>query len=242
MAVLALSLIPVMAQAAPITFTGSSGSLSASAKFDTSGTNLIVTLTNTSLADVLIPSTVLTALFFDIPGVPGLTSVSALLNGGSVVLFDSAPAGGIVGGEWAYGAGLAGTPGGATEGISSAGFGLFGAATFPGSNLDPPAAVDGLNYGITSAGDNPATGNAAVTGNFPLIQNSVVFTLSGLTVGFDPSLAGAISKVSFQYGTALADPNVGGGSGGPIPEPSTIILLGTGLLGLVAMSRKKMKK
>jgi hypothetical protein len=32
------------------------------------------------------------------------------------------------------------------------------------------------------------------------------------------------------------------GGGNPIPEPSTLLLLGTGLLGLVAISRKKRKK
>ena len=41
------------ATAASITFTGTNGSnLSASATFDTSGTNLVVTLTNTSLVDL----------------------------------------------------------------------------------------------------------------------------------------------------------------------------------------------
>src|SRR5262249_52759787 len=51
--------------ALPVTFTGSSGSLAASATFDDSvaGT-LKVTLTNTSSADVLVPANVLTAVFF----------------------------------------------------------------------------------------------------------------------------------------------------------------------------------
>lgn len=222
-------------KATPITFTGSSGDLGASVNFAVDGSgNLIVTLTNTSTADVLIPSEVLTAVFFDISGNPSLTPVSALLNTGSVVFFGS-DGGGNVGGEWAYAFGLSGAPGGATEGISSAGFGLFGAGNFGGPNLEGPAALNGLNYGLTSAGDNLSTGNAQVTGNVPLIQNSVVFTLGGLPDGFDPGAA--ITNVSFQYGTRLTDPNV------TVPEPGILILLGIAMsaVGLAARCFRRFK-
>jgi PEP-CTERM motif len=219
------------AQAAPIVFTGTSGTLAAEASFDITAAGLLeVTLTNTSLVDVLIPTQVLTALFFDITGVGALTPLSALLGGGDTVFFDSQPAGGIVGGEWAYGSGLA-APGGATEGISSAGFGLFGGSNFAGPDLDNPLAINGLNYGITSAGDSSATGNAQVTGNVPLIQNSVVFTLGGLPAGF--SLIGHIENVSFQYGTALNEPNI------DVPEPASLSLLGLGLVAAFGYRRKR---
>lgn len=56
--------IPFQASATPVTFNASSGLLSASATFDIVGGNLSVTLTNTSTNDVLAPSDVLTALFF----------------------------------------------------------------------------------------------------------------------------------------------------------------------------------
>ena len=79
----------VAAQATPITFAASSGALAASVTFEVSGTNLMVTLTNTSMADVLVPSNVLTAVFFDINGVGALASVSALLDG-STVYYDPA--------------------------------------------------------------------------------------------------------------------------------------------------------
>ena len=68
--------------------------------------------------------------------------------------------------------------------------------------------VENHNYGITSAGDNPATGDAAVTGQEPLVKNSVKFRVKSGVV-FDPKTA--ISNVSFQYGTSLtADPNLPG--------------------------------
>ena len=122
LAVSALAWAVVPARAAPITFTGASGSRSASATFDTSVTNqLLVTLTNTSTADVLVPTDILTAVFFTLAS-PTLTPGSAVLAPGSSVLFDSAPVGGNVGGEWAYTDGLA-APNGANEGISSSGFG-----------------------------------------------------------------------------------------------------------------------
>ena len=154
------------------------------------------------------------------------------LNAGSTVFYGP-NGGGNVGGEWAYSDNLSGAPGGADEGISSAGFSLFGNANFGVSNLQGPLAVDGMQYGLTSAGDNLTTGNAAVTGNFALIQNSVIFELSGIPGGFDPSQAGAITQLSFQYGTALSEPNFS-----QVPIPASLLLLGSGVLGLTGFRRK----
>ena len=222
------------AQALPMTFSASSGSLSASATFETSGSNLIVTLTNTSAADVTVPSDVLTAVFFTLAGDPTLTTLSAMLNSGSSVYYDpqGQPLGGVVGGEWAYRDNLSGAPLNADEGISSAGFGLFGPGDlFPGDDLAPPLSPDGSQYGLLSAGDNTDTGNGGITGSGGLIKNSAIFTLSGLSSNFDPSAAGAITDVYFQYGTAIS----------VVPEPSTLLLLGFGLAGLPLL-RRKMKR
>jgi hypothetical protein len=221
------------ASATPVTFTGSSGNRSASADFSIVGGNLQVVLTNTSLFDVTVPVEVLTAVFFDLVSNPTLSRVSALLASGSTVSFGSSN-GGDVGGEWAYKAGL-GSSSPATQGISSVGLSLFGPGDRfnPLSNLQGPASPDGLQYGITSAGDNLGTGNAPVTGGNALIQDSVVFTLSGLPGGFDPSTA--VSNVSFQYGTALTEPNIPGcrDCTHVVPEPSTWIMLVTGTLCLL---------
>jgi hypothetical protein len=215
---------------------GSSGTFSASATFDIVGGNLQITLTNTSLYDVTSPTGgggILTALFFDFLPATILTPVSATLGSGSTVFFGP-DGGGNLGGEWAYGSGLMWAPGSAGLGVSSSGLGLFGQANFNGGNLQGPTALDGLQYGITSAGDNLTTGNTPVTGQFALIQNSVVFTLSG-NPAFTTIEDYEISNVSFQYGTALCDPNV---PGIPIPEPATGVLLIVGSMLLLTARRR----
>jgi MYXO-CTERM domain-containing protein len=215
------------ASASHMSIAAHAGVHAASASFEVdklSPGTLIVTLSNDSLDDVLVPEQILTAVFFSITGpTVALTPVSAKLAPGSIVIFGGSDPGGVVGGEWAYRAGLSGVsenPAGNGHGISSAGFGLFGAANFPGSNLQGPVAVNGMQYGITSAGDDPSTGNAPVKGMNAFIKHSVVFTLSGLPDGFDP--AARITDVFFQYGTSLDEPRL-------LPSPG-----GTGLALLAA--------
>lgn len=227
-----------------VTFTGTNNSnLSAKATFDAVGNQLIVVLSNISTSDVLAPADVLTAVFFDYNGLAlALASTSAVLSPGSSVLFGTSDPGGVVGGEWAYGSGLAGAPNGAKNGISSSGLSpLFGAATFPGNDLDGNASsVNGVGYGITSAGDNTLTGNQKVTGSVPLIKSSVTFTLTGLPSGFNLS---GIGNVSFQYGTGLDEPNITGDGGtGPsgepsVPGPAAAIPFGVGFLAALRKRR-----
>ena len=224
------------AAVAQVTFVGSSGSLSASATFATSGNSLVVTLSNTSPADVLIQGHVLSSLFFNVDGsLLGLTpgTGSAVLAAGSSVLFGTTDPGNVVGGEWSYREGISGSaPLGLNYGISSAGFGIFNGANFPGTDLSPPPAVNGINYGITSMGDNPATGQSAVTGTRPLIQHAVVFTIPGLPNGFDP--AASIHEVWWQYGTALSPTDIGFS----VPEPSACVLFFAGVVSLIARRRR----
>jgi hypothetical protein len=207
--------------------------LAAEATFIADGSTLTVTLSNTSLEDVLFQGTVLTTVSFDLAGTPDLTPVSAILGPGSAVVSGStggsgSDPGGVVGGEWGFvDAGTHPLLGNAMYGIGTAGMGIFSGGSFPGSNLEGPEAVNGIAYGLTSAGDDPTTGQSIVSGARSLIQNSVVFTFSGLPQDFD--VTSDVSNVRFAYGTTLGE--------AIIPEPATIGLL---LVGLAAVRRRRL--
>ena len=234
---LALGMVLASSQASALLITGSSGSLSASADFTIASGNLQVVLTNTG-SPASVPADVLTGLFFSFSGGAILTPVSAALNAGSSIVNCASPdciVSTDVGGEWAYATGLSGAPGGTTSGISSAGFGLFGDANFGSTNLQGPAdnkppqsnlAVSGLEFGIVNGESNP-NGGLEKDGE---ISNSVKFLLS---INGNFSLNN-LSKVWFQYGTALTEPGFRGCCIRPpdhsAPEPGVLALLGSALV------------
>ena len=200
---LSVSLGASFVQAEPVLFTGSSGGLSASVSFDAVGTDLHVVISNTSAADVTAPGGLLAAVFFNVAGDPLLTRVSATtlgptyLNGGQVNATGTS-----VGGEWAYLNGLAQY--GANAGISSSGYGIFGAGDVfpPGTNLAGPASPNGIQYALTSAGDDLLTQNAGIS---EITKSSVEFVLSGFNLPLS-----SISSVTFQYDASLTATHLAG--------------------------------
>lgn len=224
-------------------YSGSSGNLAASAAFTISGSNLQIDLSNTAMVDPTASNQTLSGIFFDL-GTAGLTPLSASVDAGSIIQASkcdvsvNCAAETNVGGEFSYYFG-------ASHGISSSGYlaGNTSMGNFGGSNLDNPAALNGINFGIVTATFVDFSGNGGMD-NDPLINGSVVFTLSGLTAGLSES---AITNVRFQYGTSLTEPNFGGScvvdcGGTPpnrIPEPESLALLGLGLLSLLAVRRRK---
>jgi len=239
-------LLATTAQSA-VTYTGSgpgndaSETNSASVTFDLSvsgtTTNLLMSLTNLATYKPNDPSDILTAVFFSLTGDPTLTKLSASLNAGSVGVEDGSTLtvpGGIVGGSWAYAAGLNGAPGNANEGISAVGFGLFGPGNlFPGSALpgDSPT-PGGVGGGLTTAADDGSNYNGGLAGR-PFIKDSAVFTFGAVPASFTLS---EISTVSFQYGTTLGtEPNVPG----TIPEPGPVALTVVGILSLGLLNRRR---
>ncbi len=192
------------ASAAPVVYTFVSGDRAARAAFEMDGSDLVVTLTNTSAFDVDEPSDNLTAVFFATSASSAFDPVSAVLGDNAYVVHGPQPAGGDVSGEWAY-AKLGHESGMTWHGISSTGLNLFGPKDrFDTSmNLAGPSNVGGMEYGIVSAGDDPNTGNAPVTGDNPFIKNEVVFRLTNLPANFDPSFD--IKSLIAVYGTTLND-------------------------------------
>jgi hypothetical protein len=235
-AALSLSAFGLTSVSHAVTFSFTSGGVGASASFNKVGSSLVVVLTNTGTGDVLAPADVLTGVFFNVAGNPALASTSAVLTAGSAVENGGpSDAGGVVGGEWGYLNGL--SQYGVNSGISSSGLGgVFGNATFPGNDLQAPTALDGVEYGIASAGDDQTTGNGGITGQF-LIKNSVTFTLGSFA-----GTAADISGVTFQYGTALTEPHFGGttpSGGDTVPDGgATVALLGLALAGCAAFRRR----
>jgi len=219
--------------------------LSATAELDVLGGNLVVTLSNVG-GEVMTPTDVLTAVVFELPknteGNPtvSLTPISAMVPLSSTVVYGLM--GGLdgarsVGGEWCYSI----TP--PPTGIGSAGLGTFGSpmddAYFDIRNLQGPANVDGIQYGITSLIDNVSPtlhnvyGNAAVTGDNALIQNSVVFTLA-ITGDLDPR---DIYDLHFWYGTGAEGADIPG-----VPEPVSMVMLGCLGAGMLAARKLRGKR
>ena len=226
-----------------VTFSFGEDQRAASAKFEIDGDNYLkVTLANIG-SDVLVPEYVLTAVFFDLADNPTLTPVSAVLAPDSSVLFVAdQPVDGVVGGEWAYWQREDELPPPTPDqGISSTGIDLVGPKDLfpPGIDLSEPLCPDGLQYGLTSINDlydNPDEGNWPVTGKSPLIQHSVVFTLSGLPSNFD--VTEHLDNVDFWYGTSRT-PTPPVSNKPPIPEPITILAISLGGAGLFGYIRRR---
>ena len=224
-ATLALALVPAVAGAVTFTYTDFQADLTIA------GDNLTIVLTNNDTQSTS-PGEVFLSFYFAIAGSPTLTWTSAT---GDVYK-------GVVGGTdtvVALGQNLMLPPGGPRwdfkQGITllqpgttvlSYGIGAAGnnSLTAFGANFNGNV-TDGVDLGIY--GGDVETNNLK---NQELVKTSATFTFSGLT-GYDE--ADISSEALFGFGT---QPD----STGFVPEPSTTLLLGMGLTGLLWVGRRRL--
>jgi hypothetical protein len=214
---------------------------SGTAVFEVNGSTLTLTLTNTTTQPVTAAWQALSGLTWDISNGVTLTAVSAVVGGSSILLNPPFVATDLSG-EWAFrddisaGSSPSGPLG--TYGIGAIGDINFGVDTFGSkdcfatdpSNNDKCDSVFGKvgPGGIDAAIVGP---NFSPNGGFggPVVQNEMVFTFN-ITNG--TLTQDEITNVQALFGT----------DGAPaIPEPATLLLLGSGLLGMGLLGRKKLK-
>jgi hypothetical protein len=241
-AVAAITLCSVQrCHAASRTYEGSDNALglNAEVKFEQIGSDLKVTLSNTSTHDVTQSNQVLTGVYFNLLNNPSLLSGSpakATVVSPNSVLNGSTGANGNVGGEWAYKQSSSSLLSDYHQGISASGLGIFGPSDRfdPSQNLSGPSSgsLGGIDYGLVSAGDNPATGNTPILTK-PLIKSSLELLFPGMG-GLD--LKNLDKTVRFQYGTSTTEPSF---TGDAAPEPGSLSLLALAAAPLVARLRRR---
>jgi hypothetical protein len=232
------------------TFTGSTGSLSASAIFSydsTGGGSLTVTLENTSPTRPAQNGSLLGAVLFNInnnptliPGQANLGTDGSLINTDGTAytgsynaadgFFEMRATGGITNGT---------TNTGYNYIISAVGYGVGNPATtnFTNSTVNPPN-IDGGNFSMVPTAGLGYTPN----NNYkPLVKGAMVFNFTGVGTTLT---AADITQVAFQYGTDLTTDTrlPGGGPPAPpssVPEPSTLAIAGLGALGLIGYGLRR---
>jgi hypothetical protein len=146
--------------------------------------------------------------------------------------------------------------------ITDSGFGFTGSGTsgdpFPGAVLNGSLSV-GQEFGFyLESNTNTFFSQAGIPANADAFDHMMVFDLTddlqGFSIWVDFGPSGVLEKELFNPILVVWEDKVGGGDEdyddmiylfgrvNPIPEPTTMLFLGSGLLGLVVAGRKKFFK
>jgi hypothetical protein len=140
-----------------------------------------------------------------------------------------------VGGEWGYQQNFGGE-----EGIGAAGFITTGLpmnlGNFNGTSLSGTGGLDGIDFAIVSNNANPANFNGSLSG-LPLVRDTTTLVLTGTGL-----TEASISNVSFLYNSSLPTPVPGLLQTPSVPEPGSLVLLGTAFAGLALMRSRKCRR
>lgn len=202
--------------------------LSATVDMTLSGSQLVITVVNTSTTPPVGANGLLTGLAFALPNGCDIVSGTVLVAGGSTVIgnINSIPGGNNVSGEWGFSNARSGHFNDANLAVNTqvSTMSADAGTLFSNTPIDGPAGLTGPDYGVLATGGDP--------GGLAAIRNSIVITLN-----LNKAPGGTLVSLIDQGTVAVTF-----GSPSGVPDaPTTSMLLGMAFLSFGALQRKLRK-